>query len=148
MATCQNVLLNIYKKKPDNRKENSILFLSNLFCVLVTKPTTTLHCEEVDYSTYKNMQSNMLQSAKANLLKLFFFGLTIYQIETQLLFEETFGVYFNKEFKQHISISDEKWYNYRQLQTSISSSKDPLTDAECAIHRLRLWSISYLDVKH
>ena len=31
---------------------------------------------------------------------------------------------------------------------SISSSKDPLTDAECAIPRLRLWSISYLDVKH
>ena len=31
---------------------------------------------------------------------------------------------------------------------SISSSKNPLTDAECAIPRLRLWSISYLDVKH
>ena len=43
----------------------------------------------------------MLNSAKENLNKMAFFGLTEYQVETQYLFERTFGLEFNEDFFQY-----------------------------------------------
>ena len=77
---------------------------------------TDLHCDEVNSTTYMKIQSNMLQSAKANLLKLAFFGLTDYQKETQLLFEETFQIHFRVQFEQHTGISEKQVHNLTQEQ--------------------------------
>ena len=66
---------------------------------------TNLHCDQANYTTFEKLQRSMLESAKYNILKLTFFGLTGYQKETQLLFEETFGVHFKKQFKQKIGIA-------------------------------------------
>ena len=46
-----------------------------------------------------------------------------------------------------ITAAQDKALNTRYYSKHIMK-QDPLTDAECAIPRLRLWSISYLDVKH
>ena len=43
----------------------------------------------------------MLNSAKDNLAKMAFFGLTEYQVETQYLFEKTFGLKFYENFFQY-----------------------------------------------
>ena len=56
-----------------------------------------LKCEKVNSSaTLETMQRRMLESAKHNLVQLHFFGLTEYQKETQILFENTFGIKFKE----------------------------------------------------
>ena len=58
---------------------------------------TDVHCSNVNSSsTFEAMQKRMLQSAKRNLAQLHFFGLTEYQKENQILFENTFGLKFRK----------------------------------------------------
>ena len=46
------------------------------------------------------MEEMMLKSAKSNLERFAYFGLTEYQTESQTLFERTFGVEFSKSFEQ------------------------------------------------
>ena len=46
-------------------------------------------------------QCDMLHSAKDNLTNLAFFGLTEYQLESQVLFERTFGLKFKSDFYQY-----------------------------------------------
>ena len=54
-----------------------------------------LQCDKVNSSsTFETMQRRMLESAKRNLAQFHFFGLTEYQTENQILFENTFGVKF------------------------------------------------------
>ena len=53
-----------------------------------------LQCDKVNSSTFETMQRRMLESAKRNLAQFHFFGLTEYQKENQILFENTFGVKF------------------------------------------------------
>ena len=49
----------------------------------------------------KEMADNfMLKSAKVNLQRFAYFGLTEFQRESQALFEKTFGIEFSKEFEQ------------------------------------------------
>ena len=56
-----------------------------------------LQCEKVNSSAMlETMQKRMLESAKRNLVQLHFFGLTEYQKETQILFENTFGLKFKE----------------------------------------------------
>ncbi len=50
----------------------------------------------------------MLQSAKRNLVRLHFFGLTEYQNETQTLFERTFNMTFKRDFTTNQSIASDK----------------------------------------
>ena len=54
-----------------------------------------LQCDKVNSSsTFETKQRRMLESAKRNLAQFHFFGLTEYQTENQILFENTFGVKF------------------------------------------------------
>ena len=56
-----------------------------------------LQCEKVNSSsTFETMQRRMLESAKRNLAQFHFFGMTEHQKETQILFENTFGVKFRE----------------------------------------------------
>ena len=55
-----------------------------------------LPCDKVNSSTFETMQRRMLESAKRNLAQLHFFALTEHQKETQILFENTFGVKFKE----------------------------------------------------
>ena len=50
----------------------------------------------------------MLQSAKANLLNMDYFGLTEYQTYSQELFEHTFDLEFNKDFEQSNETQSDK----------------------------------------
>ncbi|XP_062515175.1 heparan-sulfate 6-O-sulfotransferase 2-like [Corticium candelabrum] len=47
-----------------------------------------------------SLQEALLVRAKENLLKIDFFGLSEFQIHTQLLFEKTFGLHFGHRFEQ------------------------------------------------
>lgn len=51
--------------------------------------------------TSEEREATILQSAKENLMKLTFFGLTEHQQESQYLFEETFNLRFHVKFDQH-----------------------------------------------
>ena len=56
-----------------------------------------LQCDKVNSSsTFETMQRRMLESARRNLAQFHFFGLTEYQTENQILFENTFRVKFRK----------------------------------------------------
>ena len=61
---------------------------------------TYIKCNSDLINDTKMADSFMLKSAKLNLQKFAYFGLTEFQKDSQLLFEKTFGVEFAKEFEQ------------------------------------------------
>ena len=48
----------------------------------------------------------MLESAKENLYNMAYFGLTEYQIESQYMFEHTFNLFFQNDFEQKNTVSE------------------------------------------
>ncbi len=75
-----------------------------------------LNCHNLTARNYKDMQRKMLQSAKDNLAKLDFFGLTEYQTKTQILFEKTFHVKFDVEFMNAHTIASSKYQDVTEEQ--------------------------------
>ncbi|KAI6651018.1 Heparan-sulfate 6-O-sulfotransferase 2 [Oopsacas minuta] len=61
---------------------------------------TSIKCNEDLLKNKEIVDEMMLQSAKSNLEKFAYFGLTEFQRESQGLFEKTFGISFTKEFEQ------------------------------------------------
>ncbi len=68
-----------------------------------------LSCNNLTSQNYEAMQSRMLESAKVNLAKLDFFGLTEYQRETQILFEKTFNIKFDVDFMNMHTMASSKY---------------------------------------
>ena len=60
----------------------------------------TLGCFNHDTLTREERERKLLQSAKKNLRKFSFFGITEYQAESSVLFERTFGLEFGAELEQ------------------------------------------------
>ena len=56
------------------------------------------YCKNQTSHSYKNVQNQMLQSAKRNLIQMDYFGLTEFQQQSQILFERVFDVEFKKNF--------------------------------------------------
>ena len=60
----------------------------------------TVGCFNHDTLTREERERKLLQSAKKNLRKFLFFGITEYQAESSVLFERTFGLEFGAELEQ------------------------------------------------
>ena len=60
----------------------------------------TSGCFNHDTLTREERERKLLQSAKKNLRKFSFFGITEYQAESSVLFERTFGLEFGAELEQ------------------------------------------------
>jgi hypothetical protein len=60
-------------------------------------------CYNASALSKSERDARMLQSAKENLKNMAFFGLTEFQRDTQLLFEQTFGLAFLQDFVQRNS---------------------------------------------
>lgn len=62
---------------------------------------TLVNCYDRTTMSESERDKILLQNAKDNLLKMAYFGLTEKQIESQLMFEETFNLKFNMDFVQY-----------------------------------------------
>lgn len=62
---------------------------------------TLVNCYNRTGMTARERDSVMLQSAKRNLLRLAFFGLTEMQLESQYVFQQTFNLQFQVRFEQY-----------------------------------------------
>lgn len=60
----------------------------------------TVHCFNKRSLPRKERERKLLESAKDNLRKFAFFGITEFQVESALLFEKTFGLKFRSEVEQ------------------------------------------------
>ena len=60
-----------------------------------------VHCYDTTAMPREERERIMLESAKENLLRMAFFGVTEMQSESQHVFQETFNVRFNVKFPQY-----------------------------------------------
>ena len=74
-----------------------------------------VNCYDTTKMSHEARDLIMLNSAKANLEKMAFFGLTEKQLESQALFENTFGLKFKKPFVQkNNTVSSKEKYQLDQ----------------------------------
>ncbi len=66
---------------------------------------SALDCKNVLLESHKTLEVSMLQSAKDNLQRLHFFGMTEHQHATQILFERTFNMTFKRDFVRNKTIA-------------------------------------------
>ncbi|XP_052090227.1 heparan-sulfate 6-O-sulfotransferase 3-B-like [Mytilus californianus] len=103
--------------------ENFVGCKSNLAINRQTRMLANLslvNCYNTTGMSFEERQTKILESALENLKNMAFFGLTEYQLETQLLFEMTFDIRFKHLFEQHNNTyAENAIYNLTEAQISI-----------------------------
>ncbi|XP_052062023.1 LOW QUALITY PROTEIN: heparan-sulfate 6-O-sulfotransferase 3-B-like, partial [Mytilus californianus] len=80
---------------------------------------SSVNCYNTTGMSFEERQTKILKSALENLKNMAFFGLTEYQLETQLLFEMTFDIRFKHLFEQHTNTyAENAIYNLTEAQIS------------------------------
>ncbi|GAB1608348.1 heparan-sulfate 6-O-sulfotransferase 3-B-like [Argonauta hians] len=91
----RKVSLDSFLECPNNMAVNrQVRMLANL---------SKVNCYNRTGMSEEKRNSLMLESAKENLLKMAFFGMTEFQVQSQQLFESTFHLNFHEDFEQYNS---------------------------------------------